>query len=1033
MFVGRKHELDQLSQFLECAIGGRGTTVFISGEAGSGKTRLIKQFSELAQKKNIQVLTGWCLSNSAEPYFPFTEAFESFLSSETSSLAKQETLKTSLIELNRTEGQEITPQTWRDKTFAAITKELLTLSTNKPMIFLIDDLHWADSASLSLLHYISRAIEAERILIISTFREEELNTQTNDLPNSSPLVQTVRLMGREGLYHKIKLGQFESKEIRLIAENMLGGKIDQAFEKKLQLESHGNPLFIVESLRLLSKQGSIIQENNQWIHNIEKFEIPAKVKDVILRRLDALTPIQRKALNAASVIGSKFDPDLLAAVIAKDSLDILEELTTIAKATLLIHDEGKLYRFDHAKYQEMLYEEIPEPLKTKYHLRIAQKLEASNQSSDDLQLAELAYHYVQSQNNEKAIEYSLLAGKNSLARYSNAEAIKHFNFVLQTVEEKQEFVPKKNAAMEGLGDAFYANSMFTDALKTYEHLSRIASGALRLRALRKAMDAAFFDGDTVHLLDLTKKAEPLATDDRLETARIRYRRGRALIYKGNFAQALEDYEAALKISEEEYSINDVASELIGVGVASIYAGKLEKGIGAVLRSIALLGELGDLRRQMEGYWAAGVQFADIGLGRESSDMVKKAIEIGEKLADYKTIAESNTLLASIVSGAGDNMGALSKGLTALEYCNKTESKFTQACVYNTLVRCYTFAGDLDQAQRFYEKLIELPKEVTANPALFGSFTKAVFYAGTKNYNESNRYFEESIEVARSIGPGIEAWQKNVYSLILTMQGQNEAASKQLKESQKIFQEISDRFEHVNIQTNLMAPKNVSFGKTFETRIDIVNISRAHGTLIKIENIFPEFEISSISNNCVIKDNSLEMEVKDIKPLEVITIKATVKPKKTGIFNLNPIIAYIDNLGKQKISRANSVLVTVQPNAEPPNSELATKFEEPINFNSKVAEQAFTFLVKAFKEDYVQHKNPQEKSGWRTLMEVVKQGQVSKHSMYGRSGCGGQAKRELTKLGLIETRFFSGERGRGGRIQKIRICLEEKKVKQLMRN
>ena len=96
---------------------------------------------------------------------------------------------------------------------------------------------------------------------------------------------------------------------------------------------------------------------------------------------------------------------------------------------------------------------------------------------------------------------------------------------------------------------------------------------------------------------------------------------------------------------------------------------------------------------------------------------------------------------------------------------------------------------MEQAKRFYEKLIELPNEVIANPALFGSFTKAVFYAGNKNYNESNHYFEESIEVARSIGPGIEAWQKSVYALILTWQGQINSATKQLEESQKIFQGI----------------------------------------------------------------------------------------------------------------------------------------------------------------------------------------------------------------------------------------------------
>ena len=698
----------------------------------------MSEFSELAKKNDIQVLAGWCLSNAIEPYFPFTEAFESYLSTE-STLTKQKELKSCLIELNGTEEQEIAPQTWKDKTFATITKELLSISANKPMIFFIDDLHWADSASLSLLHYISRVIETERILVIATFREEELNARNNDLLNPSPLVETVRLMGREGLYHEIRLSELDRKEISMLAESMLGGKINQVFEQKLQLESQGNPLFIVESLRLLSKQGSIVQEKNQWIHTVEKFEIPAKVKDVVLRRLDALTIVQRRVLDAASVIGNKFDPELLAAVLAKDSLDILEELNSIAKTTLIVHQEEELYRFNHAKYQEMLYKEIPLILKKKYHLRVAQKMEEISQGSE-IQLSELAYHYVQAQNNEKAIKYSLLAGKNALARYSNLEAIKHFNFVIQNAESKQEFVSDKLIAIEGLGDAFYANSMFTDATKTFERLSVMASGTLKLRALRKAMDATFFEGDTAHLLELTKLAEPLATENRLETARIRYKRGRALIYQGKFAEALEDYSIALKISEEEYSISDVASDLIGVGVACIYAGKLEKGIAAVLRSIAMLGELGDLRRQMEGYWAAGVQFADVGLGCESSDMLKKAVEIGEKLTDYKTVAESNALLSCVILGNGDIAGALSKGLTALEYSKKTESKFTQALVYNNLVRCYTFAGDLEQAKQFYNKLIELPKEVIANPALFGSFTKAVFYAGKRMWSESNRLF-----------------------------------------------------------------------------------------------------------------------------------------------------------------------------------------------------------------------------------------------------------------------------------------------------
>ena len=131
-------------------------------------------------------------------------------------------------------------------------------------------------------------------------------------------------MGREGLYSEIKLGSLNRKETKEIAESMLGGYITEKFARILEEESLGNPLFIVESLRLLSKQAAIIRKNDVLELTVEKIEIPEKVKDVILRRLESLTPLQRRVLDAASVIGNRFDPELLAAVVVKDSLDVLE-------------------------------------------------------------------------------------------------------------------------------------------------------------------------------------------------------------------------------------------------------------------------------------------------------------------------------------------------------------------------------------------------------------------------------------------------------------------------------------------------------------------------------------------------------------------------------------------------------------------------------------------------------------------------------------------------------------------------------------
>ena len=127
--------------------------------------------------------------------------------------------------------QASTPQVWKDQTFAAIARELLFLSANKPTILFLDDIHWADSASLSLLHYISRTITSERILVIRTFRSEELTPVAEG--QAHPLIENLRLMGREDLFVEIKLVNLDQNSVGKVAENMLGGSLNPEFVEKL--------------------------------------------------------------------------------------------------------------------------------------------------------------------------------------------------------------------------------------------------------------------------------------------------------------------------------------------------------------------------------------------------------------------------------------------------------------------------------------------------------------------------------------------------------------------------------------------------------------------------------------------------------------------------------------------------------------------------------------------------------------------------------------------------------------------------------
>ena len=284
ILVGREQELEELTGFLTSAIEGKGTTVFISGEAGSGKTRLLTEFLKIAKQKHNQltVLTGWCLSDAAIPYFPFVEAFDSYFSTNQaegmSAINQNIGLKSWFMSAHQPETREkqanMTPQVWRDQAFGAVSKELLFISEKSPLILVLEDIHWADSASLSLLHYLARQVGSERILILASFRSEEL--KTNVKGRSNALSKVLLLLGRYDLYEEIKLSNLGFSDVGRIAESMLGGNVQSELVEKITTDSHGNALFVVESLRMLYQQGNLSKKEQPMALRHRKHRNPSK-------------------------------------------------------------------------------------------------------------------------------------------------------------------------------------------------------------------------------------------------------------------------------------------------------------------------------------------------------------------------------------------------------------------------------------------------------------------------------------------------------------------------------------------------------------------------------------------------------------------------------------------------------------------------------------------------------------------------------------------------------------------------------------
>ena len=929
VFIGREQELAELKQYIKLAKDGKGTTVFVSGEAGTGKTRLINELLKWAKNNCITVLDGWCLSETAVPYFPFIEAFNAYFASLTTD---KQTKSSPQLAVQVGEGEvlqidepritawlagsrlakeagklETFPShVWKDQTFAAVARTLHLISTKEPIILFIDDVHWADSASLALLHYLARAVNnSERVTIIVTFRSEELTADTEGHPHQ--LTETMRMMRREDLFKEIKLTNFNEANVSKMAQNMIGGSLQEEFAEKLAKESKGNALFVVESLRMLAERKSLVQEKDQWRLSVDEFGIPSKVKDIILRRVAVLKRSQRRVLDAASVIGEKFDLELLSKLLGFDRLKVLENLDVIADSTSLVCAEGNFYRFDHERSRKTLYDEISLPLKRGYHDRIAEILESAK--SKKLPFSDLAYHYAKAGNKEKAIEFSLEAGKDALEKYSSSEAISHFNYVLQTLGEDPQYVKQRDVALEGLGDAFYASNKFKEAIKTFKTLANTDNGTVKLRALIKAMFAAFFQGDFPLISELIRRVEEYGDLSRLD-------RGHILLYKiFDFSpdKGLGALEEALRIFEEEYALSDAAYLLFLASDKS----KMEKRLAMCLRSIAIYEDLGDYRSQVEAYnQTGGGHFSHYALFPEALGLLEKIFEIEHKtkMGNYVIMASSYNYSAQIVGLMGDFSEAVENGLKALEYLDKAGSTLYLVSVYSNLVVNYVRLGDMSHANEYFDRMLSKPELLNQLTAFYTGLAEAVYYAGKNQWEKSTKHFNEIAvnPLSRTYSTWEFSFQEN-YAWALEKQGKSAEAKKLRKDMNNVVEGYAERVKHAHVELGLMAPINVIAGQTFEARLDIVNVSRANCTITKIEQLVPsELDIVAVPSKCITDGGEIKLKDKNLGPFKVTTITIGLRALKAGTFTLNPQVTYVDDLGQTKKNSTKAITITAKP-------------------------------------------------------------------------------------------------------------------------
>jgi predicted Ser/Thr protein kinase len=274
--VGREKEIRELREHLDRMLSGEGRLVLISGEPGIGKTRLADELAVYAHLRGSRVLRGHCYEQEVGvPYLPFVESLRQLLhESDRSALDTLGEAREDLARLLPEIGPKgaptapLTPEDERIRLLDAVSRWVGQVSRTQPLVFLVDDLHWADRASLRLLHHVARHLREQRILLMGTYREMELDLE-------HPLNDTLSQMNRERLFYRLPLRRLTEDDTRALLSGLFDADISTELAGAVYRETEGNPFFIEEVVKALVEEGKIYREAGRWQRlKIEELEIP---------------------------------------------------------------------------------------------------------------------------------------------------------------------------------------------------------------------------------------------------------------------------------------------------------------------------------------------------------------------------------------------------------------------------------------------------------------------------------------------------------------------------------------------------------------------------------------------------------------------------------------------------------------------------------------------------------------------------------------------------------------------------------------
>jgi predicted ATPase len=751
--VGRDKELATFLETFDAVIDGKGSRILsVSGEAGVGKTRLVGEFLELYDGPGVWVLKGRCLFQEREtPYRPFIDILKEYRTKAKTGkvkvkvkpkvkdkpkdeagiipeapvkrvpidvlLDKAEALK----DHGSTAEHEGALKEEREWMFSTITQTIKDMAKKDPVILFMDDVHWADMATVQLLDYLIQKMQDERVLFVVAYRSEDIW----DSPAGDKVIEVLRRLKTDKHLTEIAVRPLDKKSTKEMAQFCLGiPNLPEDFAAKLHKETEGNPYFIEEVLKGLVWQGLIKVKDIASVRalDLKAISTPTSLGEAVLKRIEALGPDLVKVLQTASVIGDEFHMDILKDVLMQEKVEkdaLIEAIDRLVMANIVSESPGGeegTYLFRHNIIQAVIYQSISRGRQRLLHKEVGLSVEKRVKKMTPKVVYNLANHFAIGHVPDKAMQYNTMAGDKASSMYAHEEAIYFYTQALDFLElaaDMKNANDRRMVLLLKIGDLNRFTGRWEKALEYYTQLETAAkeTGDIGMTgmAVRKKGHVERYRGNWEPAENYLNEAMGIAKKDKDELAVADCERGLGYIHwrKGEYEQAISRLKESLKLSEKVNDYYITGRNYIELGNVYSDLGEFEKAEGHFKKAIELLEGINENMALARAYNNLGVLKCRTGEYKKSLQYLSESMEIYEKMGRPSFVWRTWCNISFGCSKLGrikESHRAIERAEEVLKGANDIIASGTLQLEYGAL---YTASEEYDKAESAYVNALEV--------------------------------------------------------------------------------------------------------------------------------------------------------------------------------------------------------------------------------------------------------------------------------------------------------------------------------------